>query len=56
MTDWPETRPVDYDADKAYDESAKTWTANSDDLNKSGGRYKEVLVAVGNKVIFFSEI
>lgn len=52
---WPD-RPGTYDADKAYDESAKAWTVNPDDLNKSGGKQKEVLVVISNFKIYFGSL
>ena len=47
---WPDSRPVAYNADYVFDESANDWTATLSDLETSGGeKYKEYLVAVSDQ-------
>ena len=47
---YPESRPVTYDPDAVFDESANDWTATLSDLEMSGGeKYKDYLVAVSDQ-------
>ena len=47
---FPESRPVGYDADAVFDESANDWTTDLSDLGTSGGeKYKETLVVLSDQ-------
>ena len=47
---WPDSRPVAYDADYVFDESANDWTATLSDLTTTGGeKYKPYLVVVSEQ-------
>ena len=47
---YPESRPVVYDPDAVFDESANDWTTDLSDLATSGGeKYKEALIVLSDQ-------
>lgn len=55
MCAWPDDRPDGYDSDKGYDEGNEDWTSDDDHIIASGGRYKEVLIAIAYGTIYFGD-
>lgn len=54
MENWPSDRPVDYDADKFWDEESGTWGS---DYVAGPGSYVQNLVVIGEDGdIYFGEI
>ncbi len=55
---FPEDRPVGYDPDKVFDESANDWTADLSDLETMGGeKINNQLVVLSDRgTIYFGEL
>lgn len=53
MSVWPDDRPVDYDPEMGYDETNQEWTDSVELIQKSGGKNKQYIVAVGNLKIYY---
>lgn len=52
---FPDDRPGSYDPDKGYNESSASWTTDDAIILKSGGKSKEVLIAIGHEQLYFGE-
>lgn len=54
---WPDTRPVDYESDKYYDETNETWVDQLDLQDIGGASVKEFLICIsGNGSVYYGEL
>ena len=55
---FPDDRPVAYDPDAVFDESANDWTTDLSDLDTSGGeKYKQTLIVMSDQgIIYFGAL
>lgn len=54
---WPiVNRPNSYNPDKVYDPIAETWGSDKDILAAGGGRYKNQVVVIGHKKLYFGSL
>lgn len=56
MSEWPDTRPVSYDPDVAYDETNDVWSSDPTVLVETAARYKSFVVACSYGEIFYTEV
>ena len=56
LTAFPESRPVDYDADKVFIEDTGTWTDDADLLVAGGSRHRTQLVVTTTYFVYYEEL